>query len=168
MTVELTDAEQRALAANSLTVQGGTPGAGTIRVVKHVDGAGQGDFRYDGDLSYADANDDAVRPVTLGEPFPVRTGQSAVVTVTNTFTGPSPSPSSPTPTPTPTPTPGPTETPTPTPTHTPDPTHSPTHPGELPDTGRTTGSLLPLAALAGTLALAGLVLLIVLRRRRTG
>ncbi|MGW9380119.1 DUF5979 domain-containing protein [Streptomyces albidoflavus] len=110
-------------------------------------------------------------PVTLGEPFPVRTGQSAVVTVTNTFTGPSPTPTptpSPTETPTPTPTPSPTETPTHHPTLTPDPTHSPSHPGELPDTGQTTGSLLPLATLAGTLALAGLVLLIVLRRRRTG
>ncbi|MFE1146922.1 LPXTG cell wall anchor domain-containing protein [Streptomyces albidoflavus] len=114
-------------------------------------------------------------PVTLGEPFPVRTGQSAVVTVANTFTGPSPTPTptptptpSPTETPTPTPTPSPTETSTHHPTHTPDPTHSPSHPGELPDTGQTTGSLLPLATLAGTLALAGLVLLIVLRRRRTG
>ncbi len=125
-------------------------------------------------------------PVVLGRPFPVRTGQSAVVTVTNTFTGPSPSPTptptptptpSPTETPTPTPSPSPTETPTPTPppshttpppTHTPEPTHSPSHPGELPDTGQSSGSMLPLAALAGTLALAGLVLLIVLRRRRTG
>lgn len=59
-------------------------------------------------------------------------------------------------------------TPTPPPPRTPDPTHSPSHPGGLPDTGQTTGSLLPLATLAGTLALAGLVLLIVLRRRRTG
>ncbi|WP_242514621.1 LPXTG cell wall anchor domain-containing protein, partial [Streptomyces albidoflavus] len=58
--------------------------------------------------------------------------------------------------------------PPPPPTHTPEPTHSPSHPGELPDTGQSSGSMLPLATLAGTLALAGLVLLIVLRRRRTG
>ncbi|WP_433341138.1 prealbumin-like fold domain-containing protein [Streptomyces sp. CA-253872] len=41
------------------------PGAGTIKIVKHVDGPGQGDFRYEGNLSYADANHDGVNDFTL-------------------------------------------------------------------------------------------------------
>jgi LPXTG-motif cell wall-anchored protein len=41
------------------------PGAGTIRIVKHIDGAGQGDFRYDGNLSYADTNGDGVNDFVL-------------------------------------------------------------------------------------------------------
>lgn len=124
VTVQLNAAEQQALAAGRLWVQGGTPGAalngkqeqygfgalrcaqdalngdnveritfpsgarhvfcyyyavtpppgaGTITVVKHIDGAGQGNFRYDGNLSYADTNGDGVNDFVLS----ARSGQDA-------------------------------------------------------------------------------------------
>ncbi|NED89929.1 hypothetical protein G3I76_58870, partial [Streptomyces sp. SID11233] len=41
------------------------PGAGTIKVVKHIEGAGQGDFRMNGNLSYADTNNDGVNDFVL-------------------------------------------------------------------------------------------------------
>ncbi|WEH31683.1 hypothetical protein [Streptomyces sp. AM 3-1-1] len=41
------------------------PGAGTIKVVKHIDGAGRGDFRVDGNLSYADTDDDGTNDFVL-------------------------------------------------------------------------------------------------------
>jgi hypothetical protein len=41
------------------------PGAGTIRVVKHIDGAGQGDFRFDGNVSYGDTNADGINDFVL-------------------------------------------------------------------------------------------------------
>ncbi|NUT52837.1 MAG: hypothetical protein HOV94_36955 [Saccharothrix sp.] len=41
------------------------PGAGTITVVKHLDGSGQGDFRFDGNISYADSNGDGANDFVL-------------------------------------------------------------------------------------------------------